>query len=59
MVVERLGESSGSPEAITLGKAPQFTGKALDERACSRGVKLNFIRPGKPIESAYVESFIG
>jgi len=23
------------------------------------GVKLNFIRPGKPIENAYAESFIG
>jgi transposase InsO family protein len=25
----------------------------------SRGVRLNFIRPGKPLENAYIESFNG
>ena len=33
--------------------------KVLDEWAYRCGVKLNFIRPGKPIENAYAESFIG
>jgi putative transposase len=28
-------------------------------RAYGRGVALRFIRPGKPIENAYVESFNG
>jgi putative transposase len=32
---------------------------ALDEWAYRRWVKLNFIRPGKPIENAYAESFNG
>jgi putative transposase len=58
-VLERLAESRGLPEVITLDNGPEFTGKALDEWAYSRGVKLNFIRPGKPIENAYAESFIG
>ena len=58
-VLERLAESRGLPEVITLDNGPEFTGKALDELAYSRGVKLNFIRPGKPIENAYAESFIG
>jgi len=58
-VRERLAESGGLPEVITLDNGPEFTGKALDEWACFRGVKLNFIRPGKPIENAYAESFIG
>lgn len=58
-VLERLAESRGLPEIITLDNGPEFTGKALDEWAYSRGVKLNFIRPGKPIENAYAESFIG
>jgi hypothetical protein len=34
-------------------------GRALDEWAYRKGVKLNFIRPGKPIENALAESFIG
>ena len=38
---------------------PEFAGKALDEWAYHRGVKLNFIRPGKPVENAFAESFNG
>ena len=34
-------------------------GRALDEWAYRRGVKLNFIRPGKPTDNAFAESFIG
>jgi transposase InsO family protein len=36
-----------------------IAGKALDAWAYQKGVKLNFIRPGKPVENAYAESFIG
>ena len=58
-VLERPAESRGLPEIITLDNGPEFTGKALDEWAYSRGVKLKSIRPAKPIENAYAESFIG
>jgi len=58
-VLERLSETRALPEVITIDNGPEFTGKALDEWAYRRGVKLNFIRPGKPIENAYAESLIG
>jgi putative transposase len=58
-VLERLSETRGLPEAITIDNGPEFTGKVLDEWAYRKGVKLNFIRPGKPIENAYAESFNG
>jgi putative transposase len=58
-VLERLGELRGLPEVITVDNGPEFAGRALDEWAYRNGVKLNFIRPGKPIENAYAESFIG
>ena len=35
------------------------TSKALDEWAYRRGVQLDFIRPGKPVENAFIESFNG
>ena len=38
---------------------PEFSGRALDTWAYARGVQLRFIRPGKPIENAFVESFNG
>jgi putative transposase len=38
---------------------PEFTGKALDSWAYNNKVQLDFIRPGKPIENAFIESFNG
>ena len=58
-VLERLSETRGLPEVITTDNGPEFSSKVLDEWAYRHGVKLNFIRPGKPIENAYAESFIG
>jgi putative transposase len=58
-VLEELAEIRGLPEVITIDNGPEFAGRALDEWAYRRGVKLNFIRPGKPIENAYAESFNG
>jgi putative transposase len=58
-VLERLSETRGLSEVITIDNGPEFTGKAMDEWAYRNRVKLNFIRPGKPVENAYAESFIG
>ncbi len=58
-VLDRLLETRGVPEALVIDNGPEFTGKALDAWAYRHGVKLHFIRPGKPIENAYVESFNG
>ncbi len=58
-VLDRLAETRGLPEVITTDNGPEFIGKALDEWAYRKGVTLNFIRPGKPIDNAYVESFNG
>ena len=35
------------------------SGQSLDEWVYRRGVKLNFIRPGKPVENAFAESLNG
>jgi putative transposase len=58
-VLEKLADIRGLPEIITIDNGPEFAGRALDEWAYRKGVKLNFIRPGKPIENAFAESFIG
>lgn len=58
-VLDRLAEIRGLPRTITIDNGPEFAGRCLDEWAYRSGVKLNFIRPGKPIENAYAESFIG
>ena len=58
-VLERLAEEHGYPDFITLDNGPEFAGKALDQWAFAHGVRLDFIRPGKPVENCYIESFNG
>jgi putative transposase len=58
-VLDEVGEREGLPEVIMIDNGPEFAGKALDEWAYRNGVKLQFIRPGKPVENAYIESFNG
>jgi len=57
--LEELITQRGVPKMIVTDNGPKFAGKALDAWAYRGGVKLHFIRPGKPAENAYVESFNG
>lgn len=47
------------PESITADNGSEFSGKAMDAWSYQYGVHLEFIRPGKPIDNGYVESFNG
>src|SRR3954470_21344315 len=58
-VLARLHATLGLPQCIVVDNGPEFAGRTLDAWAYARGVTLRFIRPGKPIENAYVESFNG
>jgi putative transposase len=58
-VLERLAKEQGLPRVITTDNGMEFTSRAVDEWAHRNGVKLDFIRPGKPIENEYIESFNG
>src|SRR6202047_4825010 len=49
----------GAPESITSDNGSEFAGRAMDYWAHQTGVKLDFIRPGKPVENGYIESFNG
>ncbi len=58
-VLERLVRERGAPRAIVLDNGPELTGRALDQWAYERGVQLRFIVPGKPMQNAFAESFVG
>ena len=58
-VLERLAITTGLPKIITVDNGPEFTGRALDEWAHRNGIKLDYSRPGKPTDNAYIESFNG
>ena len=59
-VTALLSEASlmhGQPENIVVDNGPEFISNAMDEWAYNRKVKLHFIRPGKPVDNAFMESF--
>ena len=58
-VLDRLIETRGRPNRVLMDNGPEFTGKALDRWGYDRGVKLQFIEPGKPTQNAFTESFNG
>jgi putative transposase len=58
-VLDRIVEFRGKPKAITVDNGPEFAGRTLDAWAYRNKVQLDFIRPGKPVENCYIESFNG
>jgi putative transposase len=57
--LERVIARRGVPESITSDNGGEFAGQTMDHWAHQTGVKLDFIRPGKPVENSYIESFNG
>ena len=58
-VLDRIADTRGLPKSITVDNDPEFDGQVLDKWSYRTGVHLSFIRPGKPNENAYIESFNG
>ncbi len=58
-VLERLAEECGLPAANRTDNGTEFAGRALDQWAYEKGVRLEFIQPGKPMQNGYIESFNG
>lgn len=54
--LDRYVSVHGAPISITVDHGTEFTSKALEEWAYRRGVKLDFIHPGKPTENGHIES---
>ena len=58
-VVERIKAMRGTPNFIKVDNGPEFISKELDKWAYENKVTLDFSRPGKPTDNAYIESFNG
>lgn len=56
-VLHRLRSTSGLPQVIKVDNGSEFISKAMDEWAHHNKVKLEFSRPGKPTDNAFIESF--
>ena len=54
-VLETVTTERGLPSTIRVDNGPEFISKSLDWWAYFNGVKLDFSRPGKPTDNAFIE----
>jgi putative transposase len=57
--LERVAELRGYPKSVTVDNGTEFCSKAVDAWAYRKGVTMDFIRPGRPCENGFIESFNG
>lgn len=55
--LDTLIEFYGKPKAILSDNGPEFTGKTYQGWAESKGIRVLYIRPGRPSENGFIESF--
>ena len=58
-VLSRLVKERGAPKTIGVDNGPEFASRMLDQWAYWNKVELDFSRPGKPTDNAFIESFNG
>ena len=58
-VLDRALNGTPGPRSITVDHGTEFQSRALEDWAYRLGVQLDVIRPGKPVENAFIESFNG
>ena len=58
-VLNRMGAARGVPKMLFCDNGSEFTSQAMDLWGYRAGVRIDFSRPGKPTDNAYVESFNG
>ena len=58
-VLEQVGREIGLPRTIRVDLGSEFISRDLDLWAYQRDVTLDFSRPGKPTDNAFIESLNG
>lgn len=58
-VLDRALNETQGPRSITVEHGTEFQSRALEDWAYRRGVQLDVIRPGKPVDNAFIESCNG
>jgi putative transposase len=58
-VLDQALTAGAAPRSITVDHGTEFMSRALEDWAFARGMQLDFIRPGTPVENAVIEAFNG
>ena len=56
-VLDRIAAYRGYPKRLRQDNGPEFVSHALELWAEQHGILLDFIKPGKPTQNAYIERF--
>ena len=57
--IEKVCKEIGYPETIRVDQGSEFISRDLDLCAYQNNVTLDFSRPGKPTDNAFIEAFNG
>jgi putative transposase len=57
--MNKLKQQGRTPKLLFCDNGSEFSGQAMDLWAYQNGTKIDFSRPGKPTDNAFVESFNG
>jgi putative transposase len=58
-VLDRAIWVYGQPKVITCDNGTEFTSNHFDQWAYKRGIEIDFIAPGRPMDNGLIESFNG
>ena len=59
LALSQIIAERGVPESIRADNGSEFAGRAMDAWSYQYGMRLELMRPGKPVDNGYVESFNG
>ena len=58
-ILQKVSQHRDLPKSIRVDNGPEFISKVLDQCAFLNGVELDFSRPGKPTDNAFIGAFNG
>ena len=58
-VLNRIRAERGAPKMLFCDNGAEFSSQIMDLWAYQNGVRIDFSRPGKPTDNAYIETFNG
>lgn len=57
--LDRIAAWRGYPAKLRLDNGPEFIATALADWAQDKGIQLDFIQPGRPMQNGFIERFNG
>ena len=55
--LERVSTERGIPQTVRTDNGPEFTSKDFELWCKDKGIQVQFIQPGKPMQNGYIERF--